>query len=181
MRACTRQPKSKHKANSGSIVGAPVVHTPARKIPRRQDDCASVVSTPSGISLQDIDAAGPRCCGGLDELIKHMKSVQRIPGQRKRICYVCNKEAVHMCTTYKEDKTSKVASCGGVPLHFNTPKPNETLKVPCFFQYHNTNFFGKATSDFKALNKRKCDMQLPDTQEQEKRSEEINQLKPSAR
>lgn len=161
--AVLKKQRSVGKETLDQLFARPL-HQQGRK-KRAPNDTASVVSSTSGISIEKMDAATPRLCGLLDNLIDHIKSVIRLPGTNKRKCYVCNKEAAHVCTKCIEDPGSNRKSCSGAPLHFSSVNPNNTLKVPCFYQYHNTSFFGKAIIDFRVTNQHKGQMELPDAPE----------------
>ena len=177
MRACTQQPKAKRKADAGSLVCYPVGHnTPKRTRVATADTPNSVASC--GISVQDLEDNAYRLCGDLNPYIKHQKSVKRFEGNNTQKCKVCGLRSAHHCELcairYKEQYGKEAI----FPVHFTNP--NEILKVPCFTQHHNVMFLGMARNDFRLVNKRKKDMELPDTPEQERHGQEMYQLHQTA-
>lgn len=103
------------------------------------------ITTKSGWSDHDVFATGPRLCGNLDPLIAHMKSVVRLENKKCPPCLVCGSH------------TNTACGICGASLHYLvlSPKGIDTLRVPRFFRYHNTQFFGQAKCDHELKQKKR--------------------------
>ena len=125
-------------------------------------DLSSGSSITSGITMDDFDHASTRLCGNLTPLYDHLKSVATMPNNRSKVCAVCGKDTTQMCT-----------KCS-VALHRHSKK--EEGGVPCFFHYHNTDFFGLAKNDYYLAGKRKKDWTFPTLEDQEEHRHQVRRI-----
>jgi hypothetical protein len=100
------------------------------------------------ITVEDIQNSGQRLCGFLDPLCLHIQNKDTYPGNNSRLCVVCGHDCHEKC-----------GICD-VALHYT----NTTIgcRVPCYFQYHNTSFFGLARSDWRMSGIKKSKFTIPD-------------------
>ena len=110
---------------------------------------SSTSSVASGITMEDFNNANARLCGNLTPLYCHLTSVATLPNNRTRICAVCGGGTSQICLKCTNPVNKEI----GVPLHKHSRDGN----VPCFFHYHNTEFFGLAKNDYWLTGKRKRD------------------------
>lgn len=112
----------------------------------------SAATDTSGVSAEFLaeETNRGRLCGFLGHLQEHIQSVQPIPNKGKQNCHVCGEKAHQLC------------SICHVPLHYSNPPKNESIKVPCFFLYHDTGFCGLARADWKKLGSPVNDWKLKD-------------------
>lgn len=110
----------------------------------------SSASSSSGVTAEYFaeESNRGRLCGFLGHLNDHVESVKPIPNKGKRDCHVCGEKAHQLC------------SICGVALHYSNPPKNASIKVPCFFLYHDTGFCGLARSDWKRLGSPVSDWQV---------------------
>ena len=91
-------------------------------------------------------------CGNLDSLICHLSDVRAIPNRNSKVCVVCGKDCYHICM-----KCRGPDGKSGVAMHCGKSHGDDS-RVPCFYYYHNTQFFGLAKNDFQLAGiKRKRD------------------------
>ena len=120
----------------------------------------------AGVTKEAItEASRTRLCGDLSHLIDHLSSIRQIPNRNSKVCAVCGKDCHHVCM-----KCVGADGKAGVAMHSFLKLTGEagedtTKRVPCYFQYHNTSFFGLARSDYRLGKKKKKDWVAP-TQEE---------------
>jgi hypothetical protein len=102
------------------------------------------------ITLEDIQNSEQCLCGFLDPLCVHIQHKGTLPGHNKQVCVcvACGKVCHEIC-----------GICN-VALHYTNTSPG--WEVPCYFQYHNTSFFGLARSDWKIAGVKKSKLTIPD-------------------
>jgi hypothetical protein len=100
------------------------------------------------ITVEDMQNSEHRLCGFLDPLCVHIQHKGTLPGTNKQVCVVCGKACHEICGICK------------VALHYTNTSPG--WHVPCYFQYHNTSFFGLARDDWKMAGSKKTEFTIPD-------------------
>lgn len=153
----THQPKNRRPPTSVPTAVA------RRRTFNRSRSCDDL-STASGLTSDDLEAVSVCLCGVLDPLINHMESIGRLPGNNARVCVVCGVDTCNICKLC--DK----------PMHFSALPKDSTMTVPCFYQYHNTCFYGLAKDDIKLMGVRKKDFKTPNDKYRKRHSFEMVQL-----
>jgi hypothetical protein len=105
------------------------------------------ISIASVITVNHLKNYEGRLCGFLDKLCDHIKAKTTFKGHNTQCCVVCRHSTHEKC------------SICGVPLHY-TNTTND-WKVPCFFQYHNTSFFGLCKDDWRITPFKKGKFTIP--------------------
>jgi hypothetical protein len=123
------------------------ITSPGLRTPRRP---GSVASTTSGITVDDVKSADKRLCGDLGKFCSHVESIIQLPLQNKRVCVVCGNTTRYACGLC--DKALHYPS-------FTSKSDGKT--IPCFLNYHNTNYFGLAMEDHKLVGKKRKQFLLP--------------------
>jgi hypothetical protein len=106
----------------------------------------------------------PRLCGDLDMLTIHANSIE-VGRKHAKKCAVCGMDAYAEC---------KIC---GVALHPPNGTRGASAGKPCFYEYHNTSFFGLAKSDYALTGKRKVDWKEPTDAQKRNHSSFIKNLK----
>lgn len=119
-------------------------------------------SAASNISTEDLQRASGRLCGVLDPLMNHLESIRRLPGHNAKVCAVCGKKAYEECKLCAK------------PLHYKNTQ--DGMNVPCFFQYHNTSFFGLAKDDSCMVGSARGKFSLPTDDARKQHAEHLKEL-----
>ena len=114
----------------------------------------STVITPEQIRHETLEHN--RLCGDLTELTKHAQSMVARPNSNTQ-CAICGRVAYYECT-----------KCGKY-MH----QPWGKFGDMCFFDGHNTLFFGLAKCDTKAIGKRKSDWHPPSPSQRQRHATHI--------
>jgi hypothetical protein len=134
------------------------VPSQSRKRKTRPDD----TSIASVITVNHLKHSDEHLCGFLDKLCNHIQARGTFDRHNKQCCVVCG----HLT----QEKCSKC----NVPLHYtNTTNGG---KVPCFFQYHNTSFFGLCKEDWRITPFKKGSFTIPDEDTVAKHAEVMKEL-----
>jgi hypothetical protein len=94
-----------------------------------------------------------RSCGDLTPLHSHLLNLHAIPNGGHKTCVVCGEQAYQVCMECIGPDGKR-----GVAMH---KFARENMPVPCFYQHHNTSFYGLGKSECKLVNKRKKDWVYP--------------------
>ena len=130
MRACTQQNQKKRQLTMSSS-----------SIP---STASAQCKTSTGVNREHQQAAEPRLCGFLDDLLLHEQSIVPLKNKSHHVCHCCGHPAYYICT-----------ACPGNPaLHAHATKDHPNS---CFLHYHNTASFELWKEDFKVTGNKKKD------------------------
>jgi hypothetical protein len=157
-RMATQQHKERRPGPASPLMSSP---PPARKRMRDDQTVASLLTTEHYEEGREL-----RLCGDISNLCEHINTKATLPKKNTRVCFVCGNGCHEMC-----------AMCDKV-LHYSFTQPG--MKVPCFFAYHNSAFFGLARDDWKITGAKKKQYTLPDEDRLQQHAEAMRQLEAKA-
>ena len=116
------------------------------------------------------EQTGKRLCGDLSTLNEHLGSVRKIANRNHKVCIVCGKDCYHIC-----HKCIGPDGKAGVAMHSATHF-GEGGGIPCFFQHHNTAFFGLSRADCGLVGVKKRAWKEPNAADLRKNYRKVQRL-----